>query len=141
MPIVYVRDKNSYDIIRIEESFSSLVWTERYQEAGEFVLEIPIDVANFDSYRRGNYIQLDESDETMLIESLNINDEVEDPVLEVSGRSLSCILERRINASKILENYAQSIKYEGTIYTVVNDLVTNEITNPTMQIYKWMHKK
>lgn len=141
MPIVYVRDKSSYEIIRIEESFSSLVWTERYQEAGEFILEIPIDVANFDSYRRGNYIQLDESDETMLIESLNINDEVEDPVLEVSGRSLSCILERRINASKILENYAQSIKYEGSVYMVVNDLVTNEITNPTMQTYKWMHKK
>lgn len=140
MPIVYVRDKNSYEIIRIEESFSSLVWTERYQEAGDFVLEIPINVANFDTYKRGNYIQLDESNETMLIESLSINDEVEDPLLEVSGRSLACILERRINASKILDNYAESIKYEGSVYSVVNDLVTNEITNPKMQEYVWMHK-
>ena len=140
MPIVYVRDKNSYEIIRVEESFSSLVWTERYQEAGEFILEIPINVANFDVYKRGNYVQLDESDETMIIESLNINDEVEDPTLEVGGRSLSCILERRINASKILDNYAESIKYEGSIYSIVNDLVTNEITNPKMQEYVWMHK-
>ena len=140
MPVVYVRNKNTYEIIRIEESFSSLVWTERYQEAGDFVLEIPINVANFEVYKRGNYVQLDESDETMLIESLNINDEVEDPVLEVSGRSLSCILERRINASKILDNYAESIKYEGSIYSIVNDLVTNEITDPKMQEFVWMHK-
>lgn len=140
MPIVYVRDKSSYKIIRIEESFSSLVWTERYQEAGEFVLEIPINVANFDVYKRGNYVQLDESDETMLIESLNINDEVEEPLLEVTGRSLACILERRINASRIEDSYTQSIKYEGDLGTVIQGIVDDEFLNPKMVTYFWKHE-
>lgn len=139
MPIVYVRDKNSYEIIRIEESFSSLVWTERYQEAGEFVLGIPIDVANFAVYKRGNYIQLDESDDTMLIESVNINDEVEDPLLEISGRSISCILERRVNASRILDAYTQSIKYEGDLGSVIQGIINDEFINPKMVQFKWMH--
>lgn len=139
MAIVYVRDKNSYEIIRIEESFSSLVWTERYQEHGDFVLDIPINVANFDVYKRGNYLQLDESDETMMIESLNINDEQEDPLLEVSGRTLSCILERRINASKLLDNYSESIKYNGDFGSVVQGIVNDDILNPTMGRFKWMH--
>ena len=140
MPIVYVRDKNSYEIIRIEESFSSLVWTERYQEAGEFILEIPINVANFEVYKRGNYIQLDESDETMIIESLNINDETEDPKLEVSGRTLSCILERRINASRLDESYAQSVKYEGAFGTVVQGIINDEFLDPKMITYSWHHR-
>ena len=140
MPIVYVRDKNSHEIIRIEESFSSLVWTERYQEAGEFILEIPINVANFEVYKRGNYIQLDESDETMVIESLNINDEAEDPKLEVGGRTLSCILERRINASRLDESYAQSVKYEGALGTVVQGIVNDEFLDPKMITYSWHHR-
>lgn len=140
MPIVYVRDKNSYEIIRIEERFSSLVWTERYQEAGEFILEIPINAANFDVYKRGNYVQLDESDETMIIESLNINDEAEDPILEVSGRTLSCILERRINASRLDESYAQSVKYEGALGTVVHAIINDEFLDPKMITYSWRHR-
>lgn len=139
MPIVYVRDKNSYEIIRIEESFSSLVWAERYQEAGEFVLDIPIDVANFAVYKRGNYIQLDESNDTMLIESVNINDEVEDPLLEISGRSISCILERRVNASRISDAYTQSIKYEGDLGSVIQGIINDEFINPKMVKFKWMH--
>ena len=140
MPIVYVRDKNSYEIIRIEESFSSLVWTERYQEAGDFVLEIPINVANFDVYKRGNYLQLDESDETMMVESININDEVEEPTLEIKGRSLACILERRINASRLDENYAQSIKYEGDFGSVIQGIINDEFIDPKMITYSWRHK-
>lgn len=140
MPILYVRDKISKKIIRIEESFSSLVWTERYQEAGDFVLEIPINVANFSVYKRGNYVQLDESEETMIIESLNINNEIEDPVLEVSGRSLSCILERRINASRLADNFEESIKYQGDLGTVVQGMINDEILDPKMFRFKWRHR-
>lgn len=139
MPTLYVKDKNTFEIIRIEESFSSLVWTERYQAAGEFVLDIPINVANFDVYKRGNYVILDESEEVMMIESLNIDDQQEDPVLEVSGRSLSLILERRINASRLLDNYAEAIVYNGDYGTVVSSMVANDIVNPYMEYYIWRH--
>ena len=141
MPILYVRDKNSYDIICIEESFSSLVWTERYQEAGDFVLEIPLHAANLDVYTRGNYLQLDESNDTMLIESLNINDEVEEPLLEISGRSISCILERRINASRIFDAYSDTVKYSGDLGNVVQSIINDEFIDPKIIQFKWMHTK
>lgn len=140
MPILYVRDKTSKDIIRIEESFSSLVWTERYQEAGDFVLDIPINTANFDVYKRGNYVQIDDSEETMMIESLSINDEQEDPVLEVTGRTLSLILERRVNASKLLDNYAQAINYQGSFGDVIQKIIEDDVTNPILQTYSWRHR-
>ena len=140
MPILYVMDKTSREIVRIEESFSSLVWTERYQATGDFVLDIPISEANFDVYKRENYIMIDDSEEVMMIESLNITEDQEDPKLEVSGRSLSLILERRINASKLLDNYASSISYKGTLSEVVSGIIDDEITNPFMQRYIWRHK-
>ena len=76
MAVVYVKDRNTFEFIRIEENYSSLVWTERYQAPGDFVMEIPISEANFNVYRRGNYVIMDESEEVMVIETLNINDEV-----------------------------------------------------------------
>lgn len=141
MAVVYVKDRNTFEYIRIEENYSSLVWTERYQAPGDFVLEIPISEANFDVYRRGNYVILDESKEVMVIETLNINDEVEDPILEISGRSLSCFLERRLNASRLLENYASDIEYVGELGEVVSQMVKDEITEPFMEAYVWTHYK
>lgn len=141
MAVVYVKDRKTFEYIRIEENYSSLVWTERYQAPGNFVLEIPISEANFDVYRRGNYVILDESKEVMVIETLNINDEVEDPVLEISGRSLSCFLERRLNASRLLENYATDIEYVGELGEVIDQMVKDEITEPFMEAYVWTYYK
>ena len=53
---IYVRNKSDRKIFYIEEKYSSLVWTERYQESGDFVLDIPLNSANFDVYKIGNYI-------------------------------------------------------------------------------------
>lgn len=140
MPVLYVLDKDTKEVVRIEESFSSLVWTERYQETGDFVLDIPIDKANFDAYKRGNYVVIDESQEIMVVESLNINEEMEDPLLEVTGRSLSLVLERRVNASKLLDNYAETINYQGSLSSVVQSVVNDEISDPYVQIYTWYYK-
>lgn len=140
MPILYVLDKETKNVVRIEESFSSLVWTERYQKTGDFVLDIPINKANFDVYKRGNYVVIDESDEIMVIESLNIQEDTDDPLLEISGRSLSLMLERRLNASRLLENYAESIAYQGDLGSVIQSIVDNEIVSPKMQIYVWHYK-
>ena len=137
---LYVIDRASKRIVHIEESYSSLVWTERYQEAGEFVLEIPLDAVNFKMYRRGNYLKFDDSKETMLIESLNVNDEVEDPVLEISGRSLSSLLERRVNASKFAELVESAIVYEGAYGEIVSSIIDDDIINPVLPVYYWRHK-
>ena len=113
MATLYVKDASTMQIIRIEEQFLSLVWTERYQSYGDFELDIPLSVANFDVYKYGNYLQFDESQETMLIENIEVDDSIEDPMLKITGRSLTCILDRRVNASRMIELGFGTINYKG----------------------------
>lgn len=136
---LYIRDKRTRKIFHIEERYSSLVWTERYQECGEFVLDIPLNAANLDVYKIGNYISFDNSKESMIIESRTINDEVDEPLLELTGRTLSSILMRRVNASKFLDLYKGPITYSGPAGTVVQQIINDEVINPMMPYYHFQH--
>lgn len=136
---LYIRDKYSRKIFYIEEKYSSLVWTERYQEAGEFVLDIPLNSVNFDVYKIGNYVSFDNSNESMIIETRSINDEVEEPTLQITGRSLSSILMRRVNASKILDIQNGTLTYSGSAGEVVRSIIDDEIINPKLPYYYYMH--
>lgn len=136
---IYVRNKSDRKIFYIEEEYSSLVWTERYQEAGDFVLDISLNAANLDVYKIGNYISFDNSKESMVIESRTINDEFEEPVLEVKGKSLSSILSRRVNATKIFDLMNGSIQYSGNAGTIMQSIFNDEIVNPSLPTYMFMH--
>ena len=117
--ILYVRDKNTRSIISIQEGYLSLTWTERYQEAGEFVLDLPVTADNIDLYQEGRYISRDDTDESMVIDTIDITESFGDekkPVLEVKGRTLSSLLTRRVNASRIDDYYNDGfVNYSGTI--------------------------
>ena len=133
MPVVYVKD-TSGNIIHIEEGFTSVVWTERYQENGEFVLDIPLSEARRDVYQEGNYIFMDDSDFYMIIEKVEIQDDVEKPNFEVSGRTLSCVLERRLNASRAVSIVKNGITtYSGDFEEIVSQLIKDEITEPKIE--------
>lgn len=136
MPIVYVKDRSN-NIIHIEESFSSLVWTERYQENGEFEIDLPLKIANKDAYKMGNYVIMDDSDFTMLIETIETTDN--DSVLKVSGRSLSCILDRRVTASKIVALRSGPVEYSGDYGSVISKIVQDDITDSYEEYYIYEH--
>lgn len=138
MASLYVLDKSTKKPIHVEEQYSSLVWTERYQETGDFILTLPLDVVDFNFYKRGNFVLLDDGNEPMMIETLDITED-EEPKIEISGRSLSLILERRINASQALTIQTGTANYSGTVSEVVQKLVDSEMINPTMQTYYWVH--
>lgn len=135
---IYVRNKSDRKVFYIEEKYSSLVWTERYQESGDFVLDIPLNAANFDVYKIGNYISFDNSEESMIIEGRTINDEVEEPTLEITGRSLSSILMRRVNASKILDIQNGVLTYSGKVGEVVQSIFDDEIITPKLPYFDYM---
>lgn len=154
MPIIYVRDKSTRKILYIEEGFSSLVWTERYQEAGDFVLDIPLKSANVNAYQRGNYISFDDSVESMIIESVEMTETAEEPTLEIKGRTLSSILSRRVNASRVFETFVsdisvwpdtaastdESIEYSGSLSSVLQSIINDDVVNPYAPKYRWYHK-
>lgn len=145
MAILYVRDKDTREIIKLVENFVSLVWTERYQEAGEFVLDMPVTKENIDLFRRGRYISFDESEETMIIQTVNITESYGDekePLLEISGKSLATILSRRVNASKVVDFQKQhigTISYSGSFSSVCQSIVNDDLINPIMYSWSWYH--
>lgn len=136
---IYVRNKKDRKIFHIEEKYSSLVWTERYQECGDFVLEIPLNAVNIDIYQVGNYISFDNSLESMVIDSRTINDEIEEPTLEIVGRSLSSILMRRVNFSKIFDLLSGGISYSGDAGDVVASIFQDEIIEPFEPYFWYKH--
>ena len=139
MSMLYIRDKVTHKIFYVEEQYSSLIWNERYQEAGDFELEIPLKKANVMNYAIGNYLTLDDSPEAMIIESREIDDSVDEPLFKVKGRSVSTLLDRRVNASRLFDLFAGSIKYEGPANTVLAEMFDKEVNNPVIYKHQYYH--
>lgn len=81
------------------ESFSSIVWTDRYAAEGEFEIVLNPEAEIVNSIKDGYYLQTDVSDKTMIIQSINSEyDEEAGTVIPVSGNSLETILRWRVIA-------------------------------------------
>lgn len=149
MAMVYVRDKSDRKIKYVEEGFSSLVWTERYQEPGDFILEIPLKDANVEMYQVGDYISMDESQESMIIQSIDINDSIEDPLLKIEGKTLTTILDRRVDQPGYFNKYAGiwetaegggSVRhsrgnptYRGKYSELIQQIFTDNVLDPIVE--------
>ena len=157
MAMVYVRDKSDRKIKYVEEGFSSLVWTERYQEPGDFILEIPLKDANVEMYQMGDYISMDESQESMIIQSIDINDDIEEPLLKIEGRTLTTILDRRVDQPGYFNKYAGFYEsagggivrhsrgnptYKGKYSDLIEQIFTDNVTNPIIEgmYFDWVEE-
>lgn len=114
-----VLDKN-YDAIAMIDTFISAIWTVRYDEAGDFELQTPVRLDYLKAMQIGNYLWYRKSDRLMIIETVEIDSDVEDgATLLISGRSLESILDRRIVAT------ASTIT--GNVQEVLFQILNNEI--------------
>ncbi len=101
LEIYDLRSKNasiSVDLVAICDSFSSLLWDVEYYQCGAFEVYIAATPANVEAFQLGRVVGRDDDDEHFgLIESVQIETNAEDgDYLTVSGRFLTCLLERRI---------------------------------------------
>lgn len=157
MAMVYVRDKSDRKIKYVEEGFSSLVWTERYQEPGDFVLEIPLKDANVEMYQIGDYISMDESQESMIIQSIDINDDIEEPLLKIEGKTLTTILDRRVDQPGYFNKYSGFYEsagggtvrhsrgnptYKGKYSDLIEQIFADNVTNPIIEgmYFEWVEE-
>jgi hypothetical protein len=93
---VYVLN-GSFEPIAIIDTFSSLIWTKRYYNCGDFELYIPADENMLKYLQPDYYLIRDDDDSVMVIEALEIQTDAENgDFYIVSGRSLESILLRRI---------------------------------------------
>lgn len=111
----YVLDQN-FNTIGVVNSYSSLIWSERYFKAGEFELKTAIGSSCDKLTATDNYISVDDSDHIMIIEEVeSVSDDDEGFYLLKTGRSLESILERRI----VWQQTILDTDLEDAIYTLL----------------------
>ena len=127
--IFYLLDKDM-NLKRVIDTYKSAIWTERYNECGDFELYIPATVeiiaaVNFDDQGRTQYIvRADNTEKCGLIESVQITTSAEDGnFVIVSGRLIEGLIFRRV--------VAQQLTYNGSAALTVQKIIEKSIISPT----------
>lgn len=118
---LYILDSN-YNIKLIIDSFTDLLWTERYHGYGEFELTVPIRLDIIQDCRINDYVMIRESNKIMIVETIAVKLGAEQgDKLVISGRSLESILDRRV----VLNYTVEKGKLQDAIKTLISDNIIN----------------
>lgn len=120
--------------IQVIDDYVMLVWTERYRECGDFELDLKTTRWKLSDFSPGRYLTKSDSSDMMIIESREIsNDSEEGSSLKIKGRSITSILDRRLNMSKFANIYGESsYSYSGDVSEVVKQILDEEFINPKL---------
>lgn len=115
-----------FETVENVDSFNSFIWTDRYQEEGDFDLRIPIDDAIRLQYLQlDNYLYNENSEHIMIIENFLIDTESgNECTMKVVGRSLESILRRRI-----IQDVTTFVgaNFQNAVEKLLNDSIINPL--------------
>ena len=111
------------EIIKVIDSASSIIWTSRYYEAGDFEVYIRADEGIQKALSPGNYLMRYDSETTYVIESLKLNTDAENgDYFTVTGQDLKSLLKRRIVWKQTTVN--------GTLKECIEKLLIENVITP-----------
>lgn len=111
----------SLDAIAMVDDYESSIWTDRYQECGDFEIYTPVTSDIISVIKQDYYLMNRDSEHVMIIEKLLIKTDVElGNHITITGRSLESILMRRIvwkqrSISGSLQNGIKTLLEENVI--------------------------
>lgn len=114
----------------IIDTYTSMIWTERYNDIGDCELVIPINAPIANEIKLGDYVELiEKSDEfntgrnIMMINYINVKNNMDDNYIIIKGQDETRLLKQRA----ILFDYEMSVNdtYINTIKTLVNYSMKN----------------
>lgn len=109
-------------MIGVVEKYISLIWSDRYDEAGDFELEIVYDPEMKNLLLKDRFVTIDYSDHTAIIEKIEISkDDDGNAKLIASGRSVEVILDRRIVLTKTEFKKEDNIPLQNGIQRLLNE--------------------
>lgn len=121
---LWVLDSEFQSLFLID-SFESFLWTDKYNGAGDFEIYTTVDMNVIGTIQKGYYLWLEESDKTMIVETIQITTNVEEgSKMIISGRSLESILERKIIWTQT--------NISGSLQNGVKKLIEENIINPSV---------
>lgn len=111
----------SLDAVAVVDDYESAIWTDRYQEYGDFEIYTPVTPDVLSVFKQDFYLQSRDSEHVMIVEKLLIKTDVElGNHITITGRSLESILTRRIvwkqrSISGSLQNGIRTLLEENVI--------------------------
>jgi len=124
---IYIRVfDTSLNLLGTIDDYMSIRWRRMYNEAGEFEILVLAYIYPMYLFAPDNIIVVDGKEEAAIIENLKIDDNGTESTINVSGRMLSSILERRIIKSRI--------NFTGTIVNGMKALVNAMTPFPNLQV-------
>ena len=110
--------------VHLLETFSSYIWTDRYNTCGDFEIIVAPNKENLELLQEGFYVWTLESEHSMIIEDIRISTDVEmGNEMIVTGRSLESMLSGRISWRTII--------LEGGVQDGIRLLVVESIISPS----------
>lgn len=138
---IYVMDKN-YQIIGVIDFANSIIWTNRYYEAGDFEIYSQATDKAINLLKIGFYLIREDSDMVGIIENISISTDAENgDWLTVTGRGAKSILARRIVWEQTNLNGTAA---NGIITLLNNNIISSDesrkinnftVTNPSSEIF------
>lgn len=124
MDELYVLDRDRKQVLVID-NYISLIWAERYNDEGDFVLELPTLYLNNQNLKAGHYLVTKDTERFMIIQSIKPEFDAESgSKLVVTGPSGESILRwRTIEKPLFLDDLP--IPY------VIDSLISNNLMGPT----------
>lgn len=114
----------SLNQIAVLDTYKSLIWTERYNEYGDFEIVAPVTSDLLSVLKQDYYLEHRDTERTMILEKILINTDIEDGnTMTITGRSLESILLRRIVWGQ------RTIK--GNLQNGINTLLDENVISPT----------
>lgn len=120
---IYLLD-TEFSRTKLIDEYISLIWTNRYAEAGDFELYVAATVDNVSIFKTGMYLSNTLSEHLMIIETIEIKSDIEEVAkLLVTGRSLESLLARRIV-------WNQTVFKNKNIQDIIFELLKDSIISP-----------
>lgn len=121
---LYVLNRN-FEKIAIIDAYESVLWNDRYKKPGEFEIYTPVTDYAVRYPVADNYLQIKESEHTMIVEDITIESNVETGNhIKIVGRSLESMLDRRI--------IWDQTNISGNLQNGVKKLLDDCIINPAL---------
>lgn len=125
MKDVYVINNETYNLEGVVDEYASFIWTDRYNEAGDFELYLPVTEKNLSLLKLGYYLWIDSSEHQMIIEEIRLSSSLDNGnMMTVSGQSLESLLMRRVVWTHETFN--------GNIQNQLKNLINNSFINPNI---------
>lgn len=116
---------NNLNLVRFIHNFESFIWTERYNESGDFEIVVPMSYDIYSLVQPGYYIWFERSERLMIVEDFDYEQGSDGGLdkYKITGRSLESILDRRVITG--------DSQITGKLDTVIRNVLNWNIISPS----------